>query len=57
MNEKFAIPAIGEIKNPDEIRVVIFINGQFVHVPLNEILKSLKAQIDDLDARVTALEP
>jgi hypothetical protein len=56
MSEKFPIHAISEIADPEKIRVVIFINGEFVHVPLKALLAGLQAQIDDLDARVTALE-
>lgn len=55
-NEKFPIQAISDISDPDAIRVVIFINGEFVHVPLRALLADLQAQIDALDARVTALE-
>jgi hypothetical protein len=56
VSDKFPIQAISEIANPEKIRVVIFINGEFVHVPLKALLADLQAQIDDLDARVTALE-
>lgn len=48
--------AISDINNPDEIRVVIFINNEFVHVPLMALLKDLRATTDDLETRVTALE-
>lgn len=33
-----AIPAIGEVKDRDQIRPVIFINGQFVHAPLSSLV-------------------
>lgn len=49
--------AISDIQNPSEIRVVIFINNEFVHVPLNALLKEVAQDIQDLDTRVTALEP
>ncbi len=49
--------AISDITDPDEIRVVIFINNEFVHVPLKALLKELEAEVDALDTRVTALEP
>lgn len=49
--------AISDIQNPDEIRVVIFINNELVHVPLKALLKELQAEVDSLDTRVTALEP
>ena len=56
MNEKFPIQAISDVTEPDKIRVVIFINGELVHVPLAALLKSLKAEIDALDERVTVRE-
>lgn len=49
--------AISQVSDPDEIRVVIFINNQMVHCPLNALLQHMQDQIDALDARVTALEP
>jgi chaperonin cofactor prefoldin len=48
--------AISEIDDPEKIRVVLFINNQFVHVPLPALVSHLTARIDDLEARVTALE-
>lgn len=48
--------AISDINDPDEIRVVIFINNEFVHVPLKALLKELEAEVDSLDTRVTTLE-
>ncbi len=48
--------AISDITDPDEIRVVIFINNEFVHVPLKALLKELEAEVDAIDTRVTALE-
>lgn len=57
MNENLTPQAISEITDPDEIRVLIFINNQQIHVPLNALVKHLQDQIDALDARVTALEP
>lgn len=48
--------AISDIQDPDEIRVVIFINNEFVHVPLKALLKELEAEVDSLDTRVTTLE-
>lgn len=56
MTEKRTPPAISEITDPDEIRVVIFINNEFVHAPLNALVKRLQDQIDALDARVSILE-
>jgi hypothetical protein len=56
MTEKFPLQAISEIADPEKIRVVIFINGELVHVPLSALLAHIQAQVDDLDARVTALE-
>lgn len=49
-------PAISEITDPDQIRVVLFINNEFVHAPLPAILAHLMTLIEDLEARVTALE-
>ena len=40
MTETFPIQAISEIADPDKIRVVIFINGEFVHAPLAAILSA-----------------
>lgn len=54
---KYTLQAISDVKNPSEIRVVIFINNELVHVPLSALLKEVKAQLTDLDTRVTALEP
>lgn len=48
--------AINEIANPDEIRVMIFINGQLIHAPLSELLKAVGERITELEARVDALE-
>jgi hypothetical protein len=56
MTEKFPLQAISEIADPEKIRVVIFINGEFVHVPLSALLAHIQTQVDGLDARVTALE-
>lgn len=56
MTEKFPLQAISEIADPEKIRVVIFINGEMVHVPLSALLAHIQAQVDDLDTRVTALE-
>lgn len=56
MDENFAPPAIGEITDPDQIRVLIFINRRVVHAPLTELVKHLQEQIADLEARVTDLE-
>lgn len=53
---KYTIQAISDITSPDDIRVVIFINNEFVHVPLMALLKDLRATTDDLETRVTALE-
>lgn len=55
-NPGYTPQAISDINNPDEIRVVIFINNEFVHVPLMALLKNLEQEITDLDARVTDLE-
>lgn len=52
---EFKPQAIDAIKDPSEIRVLIWINNQFLHVPLLEILKPMQTQIDALKARVTAL--
>lgn len=56
MIEQFTLPAIGEISDPDKIRVLIFINNNMVHAPLTELVKHLLARIEDLEARVTDLE-
>lgn len=48
--------AISDITAPDEIRVVLFINNEFVHAPLPALVAHLVAEIVDLKARVTALE-
>lgn len=53
---RYTIPAVSQISSPDDIRVVLFINNQFVHCPLNALLQHMQDQIDALDARVTALE-
>jgi len=55
-NDQFTLPAIGEISDPDQIRVVIFINNRLVHAPLNELMKHLVTRLDDLEDRVTDLE-
>lgn len=52
----YALQAIRDIQNPEEIRVVIFINNELVHVPLTALLKIVNQDINDLDNRVTALE-
>ena len=54
--EPFTMPAIGEISDPDKIRVVLFINNKQIHAPLSEILKHLVVRLDDLETRVTDLE-
>lgn len=58
------VSAISDVTDTESVRVVIFINNSFVHVPLPALLKGLQNQIDaqqalidDLEARVTALEP
>lgn len=56
MSDKFPLQAISEVADPEKIRVVIFINGEMVHVPLSALLAHMQDQIDALDARVTALE-
>lgn len=48
--------AISEISDPEKIRVVIFINNEFVHVPLPALVAHLMTQIDALEARVLDLE-
>ncbi len=55
-NDPFAMPAIGEITDPDQIRVVLFINNRQVHAPLSELVKHLVARIADLEDRVIDLE-
>jgi hypothetical protein len=54
--DPFTMPAIGEISDPTQIRVVIFINNKPVHAPLSELLKHLVVRLDDLEDRVTDLE-
>lgn len=49
--------AISGITDPENVRVLLFINNQWVHCPLNALLEHIQVQIDALDARVTALEP
>jgi hypothetical protein len=56
MTENLTPQAISEITDPDEIRVLIFINNQQIHVPLNALVKHLQDQIDALDARIDVLE-
>lgn len=56
MSEKFTLQAISDVSETDKIRVVIFVNNELIHAPLNALLKELLAEIDDLKARVTALE-
>lgn len=56
MTEAPQIDAISGISEPEKIRVVIFINGRLLHVPLNALIKHLQDQIDALEARVDALE-
>lgn len=50
------IPPVSDIADASQIRVVIFINGRQVHVPLSALLKEVTADIAALDTRVTALE-
>ena len=50
------LQAISGISDPEKIRVVLFINNEFVHAPLPALLKHLQDQIDALESRVTALE-
>lgn len=61
--DQFTIDAISGITNPDEIRVVLFINNRLVHAPLPALvqhltdrIETLETQVADLEARVTALE-
>ncbi len=56
MNEKFSLQAISDIADPEKIRVVIFINGELVHVPLLAVTQPLIDEIEALKIRVTALE-
>ena len=49
-------PAISDITDPAQVRVAIFINNQTVHVPLAALLKHIQSQLDDHEARITALE-
>jgi hypothetical protein len=49
--------AISGITDPENVRVLLFINNQWVHCPLNALLEHIQSQIDALDARVTVLEP
>lgn len=56
MSEKFSLQAISEISEPEKIRVVIFVNNELVHAPLTALVAHLVAEIEDLKARVTALE-
>lgn len=56
MRETFPLQAISEIADAEKVRVVIFINGEFVHAPLTALLADLLSQIADLEARVAALE-
>lgn len=48
--------AISAVTDTAMIRVVLFINNEFVHVPLNALLKETTDRIAALEARVTALE-
>ncbi len=43
MNDRYTPQAISDINDPNEIRVVIFINNEFVHVPLMALLKDIEA--------------
>lgn len=56
MTENRTPPAISEITDPEQIRVVLFINNEFVHAPLPAIVAHLMTLIEDLEARVTDLE-
>ncbi|SOC40098.1 hypothetical protein SAMN05892877_1072 [Rhizobium subbaraonis] len=56
MSEKFPIQAISDVSDPETIRVVIFINGEFVHVPLSALLKALRQDLTALEGRVEDLE-
>lgn len=49
--------AISGITDPENVRVLLFINNQWVHCPLSALLEHIQDQIDALDARVTVLEP
>lgn len=48
--------AISDIADPEQIRVVLFINNEFVHAPLPALVAHLMTLIEDLEARVTDLE-
>lgn len=56
MSERFSLQAISDISDPSKIRVVITINNELVHVPLEAITKPLTDRIASLEDRVTALE-
>lgn len=54
--ETFPIDSISGVADPESIRVVLFINGRFVHAPLPSLIAHLLTRIEELEDRVTALE-
>jgi|EndMetStandDraft_7_1072992.scaffolds.fasta_scaffold725257_2 hypothetical protein len=56
MSDNRTPPAISEISDPEKIRVVLFINNEFVHAPLPALVAHLMTLIDALEARVLDLE-
>lgn len=56
MSEQLTLPAISDITDPADIRVVLFINNQLIHAPLPALIKHLVEEIDALKTRVTDLE-
>lgn len=51
------VSAISDIKDIENVRVILYYNSRFVHVPLSSLLKDLQSKVNELDTRVTALEP
>lgn len=47
--------AISEISSPDEVRVMLFVNGRSVHVPLSALLENLSEIYQPLDPQLTAI--
>ncbi len=50
------LQAISGVTDTSLIRVVLFINNELVHVPLNALLEETTARIADLEAAVLDLE-
>lgn len=52
MTEISTPSAISGIKDPEKIRVVLYVNNQFVHAPLNALLEKLFKRIAILEDKM-----